>query len=390
MQAQVTLDEAGRVLRSDQAHATRRVRALYRTGGTTEIAWTALATSGRGFSDAAAGFQQARVVLGSDAAGVARARDRVDVAVTASAEVQDLRRRRADLEDEAALRHRDAEAALAAGRALLAASGTALAEAVERERLEAERAALEAALAEAAARAAAEQAAAQALAQGSAGAAGPGGGSVGAGTVGRDLQAVLDRAAAGASSPTAAAAIRAAGSRLGLPYTWGATGPGTFDCSGLTMWAYAQAGARIPRTSRQQYADLPRVPVSELLPGDLVFYAHGIPRLDPPRVRLVGRRARPHGPEDRRRGQDQPGPGAAVVRRRPRPRLSPAAAASCAARVRPPVGSALQWSGGSPASARRPARRPVGRSGGAWWTASDPARSWRAGTACRSRWPPTR
>ena len=41
------------------------------------------------------------------------------------------------------------------------------------------------------------------------------------------------------------------------------------------MWAYAQAGARLPRTSRQQYAGLPKVPVSSLLPGDLVFYAHG-------------------------------------------------------------------------------------------------------------------
>ena len=212
--------------------------------------------------------------------------------------MQDLRRRRTELETEAAARHRDAEAALAARQGLLAASGTVLAEAVERERVEAERVALEQALA-AAAQAAADRAAAaraaqqaqlpsaaelsamspearaQALAQQSAGSAGPGGGHVTAGTVGSDLQAVLERAAAGASSPTAAAAIMAAGSRLGVPYTWGATGPGTFDCSGLTMWAYAQAGARIPRTSRQQYAGLPRVPLDQLMPGDLVFYAHG-------------------------------------------------------------------------------------------------------------------
>ncbi|WP_340296085.1 C40 family peptidase, partial [Aquipuribacter hungaricus] len=95
------------------------------------------------------------------------------------------------------------------------------------------------------------------------------------GTVGSDRQAVVVRAAAAAPSAAAAAAIRAAGTKLGVPYTWGATGPSTFDCSGLTQWAYRQAGVTIPRTSRQQYAGLTKVPVSALLPGDLVFYANG-------------------------------------------------------------------------------------------------------------------
>ncbi len=287
--AQVSLDDAGQALQADRAAASRRVRALYRTGGATEIAWTAFAGSGSGFAQAAQQYKAARVVLDSDAATVVRARDRVAVAVSSSAEVQELRRQRTALEAEAEVRHRTAEAALSARKALLATADAQLAETVERERVEAERVALEQALAAAAERAAqaaavaradalallSPEARAQALAQDSAGAAGPGGGPVRAGTVGSDVQAVIDRAAAGASSPTAAAAIRLAASRLGLPYTWGATGPGTFDCSGLTMWAYAQAGARIPRTSRQQYAGLPRVPVAELLPGDLVFYAHG-------------------------------------------------------------------------------------------------------------------
>ncbi len=78
-----------------------------------------------------------------------------------------------------------------------------------------------------------------------------------------------------APAPTAAAdrAIAAARTRLGLPYVWGATGPDSFDCSGLTGWAYRQAGIAIPRTSRQQFAALPRVALDQLQPGDLVFYA---------------------------------------------------------------------------------------------------------------------
>ena len=75
--------------------------------------------------------------------------------------------------------------------------------------------------------------------------------------------------------PTAAAttAIAAARSRLGTPYLWGATGPNRFDCSGLMLWSYARAGVALPRTSRAQYAGLPHVALSELQPGDLVFYA---------------------------------------------------------------------------------------------------------------------
>ncbi|MCI3918903.1 C40 family peptidase [Paenibacillus sp. TRM 82003] len=82
-------------------------------------------------------------------------------------------------------------------------------------------------------------------------------------------------APAAATGDTAQDAITAARTRLGPPYAWGATGPGGFDCSGLTQWAYRQAGTAIPRTSRQQYAGLPKVPLGALRPGDLVFYASG-------------------------------------------------------------------------------------------------------------------
>jgi cell wall-associated NlpC family hydrolase len=82
---------------------------------------------------------------------------------------------------------------------------------------------------------------------------------------------VLDGAVT--AGPVAERAIAAARTRLGAPYVWGATGPSAFDCSGLTQWAYRQAGVVIPRTSRQQYAGLPHVPLDQLAPGDLVFYA---------------------------------------------------------------------------------------------------------------------
>ncbi|MEV5337807.1 C40 family peptidase [Streptomyces sp. NPDC052676] len=60
--------------------------------------------------------------------------------------------------------------------------------------------------------------------------------------------------------------------QLGKSYEWGAEGPRTYDCSGLTSEAWAAAGVTIPRTSQEQWARLPRVPLTELRPGDLVIY----------------------------------------------------------------------------------------------------------------------
>jgi cell wall-associated NlpC family hydrolase len=60
--------------------------------------------------------------------------------------------------------------------------------------------------------------------------------------------------------------------QLGKPYVWGAQGPASFDCSGLTSQAWAHAGTVIPRTSQEQWAQLPHVPLTLLRPGDLVIY----------------------------------------------------------------------------------------------------------------------
>ncbi|ANN19073.1 hydrolase Nlp/P60 [Amycolatopsis orientalis] len=75
-----------------------------------------------------------------------------------------------------------------------------------------------------------------------------------------------------APGPAAAAALAAAKSKLGSAYVWGATGPSTFDCSGLMLWAYKQAGLTLPRSSRQQSTFGAPVERSQLQPGDLVFY----------------------------------------------------------------------------------------------------------------------
>jgi cell wall-associated NlpC family hydrolase len=68
-----------------------------------------------------------------------------------------------------------------------------------------------------------------------------------------------------------AAAVAAAKTRLGLPYVWGAAGPDSFDCSGLTMWAWAHAGVSLPHFSGAQYASTTHISMAELQPGDLVF-----------------------------------------------------------------------------------------------------------------------
>src|SRR5918999_555412 len=79
------------------------------------------------------------------------------------------------------------------------------------------------------------------------------------------------------SGSGASAAIAAAESVLGVPYVYGGASPQTgFDCSGLTMWAWAHAGVSLPHSSQMQYASLPHVSRSQLQPGDLVFFYNPI------------------------------------------------------------------------------------------------------------------
>jgi peptidoglycan DL-endopeptidase CwlO len=83
----------------------------------------------------------------------------------------------------------------------------------------------------------------------------------------------------GPTSSQADKAIAFAYSRVGCPYVYGGTGPTCddgYDCSGLTMESWAAAGVSIPRTSYEQWDDLPHVSFADIQPGDiLVFYDAG-------------------------------------------------------------------------------------------------------------------
>jgi cell wall-associated NlpC family hydrolase len=74
-------------------------------------------------------------------------------------------------------------------------------------------------------------------------------------------------------SGRAGRAVAAAYSVLGTPYVaFQQTPQRGFDCSGLTTWAWAQAGVSIPHQSAMQYATNPHVPKNQAQPGDLIFY----------------------------------------------------------------------------------------------------------------------
>jgi cell wall-associated NlpC family hydrolase len=74
------------------------------------------------------------------------------------------------------------------------------------------------------------------------------------------------------ASGRAAIAVRAALSKIGAPYVYGTAGPNTFDCSGFTSWAWAQAGVSLSHSSSVQATQGTRVSVSQLQPGDILFY----------------------------------------------------------------------------------------------------------------------
>ncbi|MGY0018140.1 NlpC/P60 family protein [Streptomyces sp. cg35] len=79
----------------------------------------------------------------------------------------------------------------------------------------------------------------------------------------------------GSSSTYAAKAAKAlafAKSQEGKPYVWGATGPDSYDCSGLTQAAWKAAGISLPRTTWDQVEVGTTVPLSDIQPGDLVFF----------------------------------------------------------------------------------------------------------------------
>ena len=65
--------------------------------------------------------------------------------------------------------------------------------------------------------------------------------------------------------------VAAAYSKLGCPYVWGASGPNSFDCSGLVMWCYAQAGVSLDHYSGSQGHAGAIIPLSQAQPGDILW-----------------------------------------------------------------------------------------------------------------------
>jgi cell wall-associated NlpC family hydrolase len=90
----------------------------------------------------------------------------------------------------------------------------------------------------------------------------------------------------GASATQGDVAANWALTQLGKPYQWGAAGPDTYDCSGLTMMAWARAGVSLLHYTGYQWEEGPHVPLDQLQRGDLLFYATD--NSDPATIHHVG------------------------------------------------------------------------------------------------------
>lgn len=263
LQAQKEVDRATQAQHVDRDALETRIRALYMSGGTMSLYASVL--DAPDLHDAFGRLANVSAVLREDGLTVDSAAAAVAQAQEAADKLREITIAQAAVEKKVAAAADRVRTTLAKQRALLAAADAEVVRLAEEARIAAE--------ARAAAAFAARVAAAEAARAAQAGAAGA------AGAVGDSRTHVSGAALAAlrndsTTPPNAvvAKAIAAAKTRLGSPYVWGATGPETFDCSGLTGWAYRQAGLNLPRTSRQQWFAGSHPSVADLLPGDLLFW----------------------------------------------------------------------------------------------------------------------
>jgi len=88
---------------------------------------------------------------------------------------------------------------------------------------------------------------------------------------------MLDWTMPSVGAPLGVEAVSIAEQYLGVPYRWGGSSPsGGFDCSGLTMYVYAQLGIQLPHYAAAQWNEGAQIDPSELEPGDLVFFEPGL------------------------------------------------------------------------------------------------------------------
>ncbi len=96
-------------------------------------------------------------------------------------------------------------------------------------------------------------------------------------TIERRMTSTAHAAQPSATPAALVGAIAAAQTAIGTPYRYGGTTTSGFDCSGLTVWAFRQAGVTLPRTSFQQYRLGTAISQEQIQPGDLVFFSSAGP-----------------------------------------------------------------------------------------------------------------